>query len=66
LFFIAQTVGAKCWDLPFRTGRSNGNWGKEFVMLTRGVKATMVSLRFGTIWGYLKVLEGLPVLVKDI
>jgi hypothetical protein len=27
-FFVARTVGAKCGNLPFRTGRSNGKWGK--------------------------------------
>jgi hypothetical protein len=52
--FVAQTVGAKCWNLPSRTGRSNGKRGKGFVMLTRGVKAIMFfSLCFGTVRGYL-------------
>jgi hypothetical protein len=28
-FFVAQTVGAKCWNLPFRTTRSNEEWRKK-------------------------------------
>jgi hypothetical protein len=28
-FFVAQKMGAKCWNLPFKTGRSNGKWGKD-------------------------------------
>jgi hypothetical protein len=40
-FFVARTVGAKCWNLPFMIGRSNGKWGKGFVMLAWGVKATI-------------------------
>jgi hypothetical protein len=29
----------RCWNLPFKIGRSNGKWEKEFAMLTRGVKS---------------------------
>jgi hypothetical protein len=36
---VARTVGTKCWNLPFLTGRPNGKWEKEFAMLTRGVKS---------------------------
>jgi hypothetical protein len=28
-----------CWNLPFKIGRSNGKWEKEFAMVTRGVKS---------------------------
>jgi hypothetical protein len=31
-FFVARTVGAKCWNLPFQTGLSNRELGREFVM----------------------------------
>jgi hypothetical protein len=30
-----------CWNLPLRIARSNGEWEKGFVAVTRGVKATM-------------------------
>jgi hypothetical protein len=54
-FFVTRTVGAKCWNLPFRAGRSNRKWGKGFVMLIRGVKATIF---LAALWHSTRVFIG--------
>jgi hypothetical protein len=55
LFFVAQTVGAKCWNLSFRTSKSNGKRGRGFVMLTQGVKATIF---LSALWHSTRVFIG--------
>jgi hypothetical protein len=53
-FFVARTLGAKCWDLPLWTGRSNRKWGERVCNSNTGCQShNNLSLRFGTVRGYL-------------